>query len=688
MRTGSVRWGGIVVVTCLMGVAVCHGQTKSWDRRFGGDVDDELTVIRPTRDGGYVLGGYTSSGAVGDKTEGSRGGPDYWIVKVDSNGDKQWDRRFGGGGIDMPSGLEQTQDGGYILGGYSTSGAGFDKTEGSRGGYDYWIVKLDASGLKQWDRRFGGSFVDALQCLQQTADGGYILGGFSNSGRDGDKTEDSRGEWDYWIVKVDASGAKQWDKRFWGDSNDRMIDVRQTADGGHILGGYSMSGIVGDKTEATWGQHDYWIVRVDSHGTKLWDRRFGGEHNDELKSLETTVDGGFLLGGSSQSDIGGDKTENGRGDLDYWIVKVAANGAKQWDKRYGGVGADYLTSLRKAGDGGYLLGGYSRSGIGGDKTENGRGDWDYWIVKVDAQGAKRWDRRFGGSQSDQCASGQPVADGGYILGGLSFSEANGDKTEASRGGKDYWIVKVGVLPPDAYEYDDSLATAKTIANGQTQRHSLHEPRDVDRARFRVGGGGASDVVVETSGAAGDTELWVCKGSSGAQMGYNDDRSAANRFSRLSIASLAPGTYFIKVADVGNNEALFAYDLKVNWTQRLAPDAYERDNVRASARRIRNGQTQQRNIHLAGNRDWAKFTIGSRGAVNLVIQTRGTRGDTQMWVYDSQGNRLAFDDDSGPGRFSRITAPIVPAGTYFIRVQEKGNNGILAAYTLNARWTPR
>ena len=291
---------------------------------------------------------------------------------------------------------------------------------------------------------------------------------------------------------------------------------------------------------------------------------------------------------------------------------------KQWDRRFGGSANDFCRSACPTPDGGYILGGYSMSGADGDKTQDSWGGTDYWIVKVDGSEEHTCDLRLGGTGVCRFMSEQPTPDGGYILGGYSSSGADGDKTEASRGGKDYWIVKVGVLPPDAYEFDDSLAAAKTIAKGQTQRRSLHEPRDVDQARFQVGRGGARDVVGETSGAAGDTERWVYQGSSGAQVGYSDDRSAANRFSRVSIASLASGTYFIKVADVGNNEALFAYDLRASWTQMLAPDAYERDNVRASARRIRNGQTQTRNIHLAGNRDWAKFTIGSRGADNLVI----------------------------------------------------------------------
>ena len=120
----------------------------------------------------------------------------------------------------------------------------------------------DSGGVKQWDARFGGSDDDVLSSLQQTADGGYILGGWSLSGISGDKTQASQGNYDYWIVKTDAGGVKQLDARLGGSSGDYFSSLQQTADGGYILGGSSSSGISGDKTQASQGYYDYWIVKT------------------------------------------------------------------------------------------------------------------------------------------------------------------------------------------------------------------------------------------------------------------------------------------------------------------------------------------------------------------------------------------------------------------------------------------
>src|SRR5690606_9304903 len=145
----------------------------------GGSGDDFLHITAPTPDGGYLLGGYSYSSASGDKSENSKGGSDYWVVKIDGSGNKVWDKTFGGSGEDILYSTTPTPDGGYLLGGYSASPASGNKSENSKGSYDYWIVKIDGSGNKVWDKTFGGSDNDILHSTTPSPDGGFLLAGSS-----------------------------------------------------------------------------------------------------------------------------------------------------------------------------------------------------------------------------------------------------------------------------------------------------------------------------------------------------------------------------------------------------------------------------------------------------------------------------------------------------------------------------
>ncbi|MEO8771018.1 MAG: T9SS type A sorting domain-containing protein [Ferruginibacter sp.] len=431
------------IITYTLSCTQVFSQTpvQQWDADFGGSENEQLSCSQQTKDGGYIAGGFSESGISGDKTQANQGTSDYWIVKTDANGAKQWDARFGGTSVDQLTALQQTTDGGYILGGISFSGIGGDKSQASRGNSDYWVVKIDSNGIKQWDARFGGTGPDELHSLQQTADGGYILGGSSLSDSTGDKTQKSRGGKDFWIVKINASGVKLWDARFGGNKFEELYSLVQTKDGGYMLGGYSLSEPSGDKTDPGRGGFDYWIVKTNANGRKQWDASFGGNQDDWLTQLRQTKDGGYILGGWSWSGKTGDKSKPTKGDNDFWIIKIDIDGAKQWDADFGGGSNDYLSSIEQTTDGGYILGGYSSSPISGDKTQASQGGTDYWIVKTKSNGKKQWDATFGGSEFDFLYSIHQTNDGGYLLGGYSASGISGDKTQDNKGPNDYWIVK-------------------------------------------------------------------------------------------------------------------------------------------------------------------------------------------------------------------------------------------------------
>jgi hypothetical protein len=677
--------GMVIGALGVLVVSAAWGQTKGWDRRFGGSMDESCSSVAtaPAGDGGFLLFGSSSSGPDGDHTESNRGQEDFWCVKISVFGDKIWDKRFGGADRDFGSVAVATRDGGYILGGTTGSGAGGDKTQGSRGGWDSWIVKIGATGSKQWDRTYGGAGIEELAALIQTRDGGYLVACNSSSGAGGDRTQSSRGDVDYWIVKTDSAGRKQWDKRFGGNGADICADAIQTRDGGYLLGGQSDSGAGGDKSQGSRGGEDYWIVKLDAAGRKQWDKRFGGAGGDFLFSVAQALDGGYLLGGYSRSGASGDKTAAPLGNDDIWIVKTSATGAKQWDVACGGAGDDGLGMILPTADGGGLIAGDSDSPVGGDLTQAPRGGEDFLAVKLSAAGTKQWVRRYGGSANDNARAVCRTVDGSYLLAGSTSSGAGFDKTEDSRGDRDFWAVKV--LVPDAYEADNAMAAARSIRNGDLQLRNIHQIGNDDWAKFTIGAGGARDVEIISTF---DTQLWLFRNRDGALVGY-DDPDAFGSPSIIALAALDPGTYAIVVSETGSDAILPYYQLSARWTQIVLPDRYESDNRRSAAKRIRNGRTQNRTIHRAGNRDWAKFTIGAAGARNLKVETRGASGDdTQMGIYNSAGRRLFYDDDSGRGRFSRIRVPTLGAGTYFIRVQENGNNDRIQAYTLRATWTAR
>ncbi len=353
----------------------------------------------------------------------------------------EWEKTIGGSGTDELFSLKQTSDGGYILGGFSTSNISGDKTENSHGDNDYWIVKTDSTGNIQWQNTIGGTGIDYLYSIAQTTDNGFILGGWSDSDISGDKTESPFGYADYWIIKTDSLGVIQWQNSIGGSVGEALNSIQQTTDGGYILGGRSSSFISGDKTENSQGDYDYWIVKTNSLGNIQWQNTIGGNKRDYLHSVQQTFDGGYILGGYSNSNISGDKTENSTSH-DYWIVKTDSIGNIQWQNTIGGNNVDELQSIQQTADSGYILGGWSYSSISGDKSEDCRGYQDYWIVKTDSMGVIEWQRTLGGNISEMLYSVKQTSDGGYIAGGLATSFISGDKTEYTQGGVDVWVIKL------------------------------------------------------------------------------------------------------------------------------------------------------------------------------------------------------------------------------------------------------
>jgi hypothetical protein len=419
-----------------------NSQAIQWQNTIGGSSADVPSSIQITTDGGFILGCMSNSNISGDKIESSNGDYDFWVIKIDFVGNIQWQNTIGGSLRDILTSVQQTDDGGYILGGYSDSNLSGDKIENSNGNNDYWILKIDGAGNIQWQNTIGGSDKDQLYSIEQTIDGGYILGGISMSNISGDKTENCYGTEDIWIVKVSSSGTIQWQNTIGGSGGDYLYELQQTLDGGYILGGNSSSNISGDKSENSHGMHDYWVLKVDSTGSIQWQNTIGGSWEDQLNSLVQTLDGGYILEGISNSNISGDKTENSNGDMDSWVVKIDSAGSIQWQNTIGGSRVDQLYSIKQTSDGKYVLSGTSNSYISGDKSENTNGGFDTWVIKIDSLGSIIWQNSIGGFNTDEARSIVQSTDGSYLLCGYSESNISGDKTEDCMGISDIWIVKI------------------------------------------------------------------------------------------------------------------------------------------------------------------------------------------------------------------------------------------------------
>lgn len=444
---------GLNAVTCSFSVTVypyLPPPAVQWLHAYGGSSKDYLIGANDTRDGGFILAGMSTSPAGGNKTSPQYGLNDYLVVRTDAAGNKLWDQSLGGTAEDYAYAVAELADGSVVVGGSSFSLVDGNKSDPNLwpagGSPDGWIVRLNGDGTKAWDKSFGGTSWDYFFDLQLAADGGILAVGCSASQPGtGNKTSPNYGSYDAWVVMLDANGQITWDESYGGSSADELYKVRQTRDGGYVLAGFSMSPghpSVGTKRSANYGGWDYWVVRLSTNRTVLWENSYGGSGDDYLQDITETADGGFLLGGYSASPISGNKTDPAYGGNDGWIVRVDANGNKLWDRSLGGSAADDVVSVSETIDGLILVGGHSASPVSGNQTCPGHGGSDVWMVLLDSQGRKIWDQTYGGTGDDGCwkAGIRPLPGGGFIVAGATASPGI-----SAYGDADGWLMRLEPL---------------------------------------------------------------------------------------------------------------------------------------------------------------------------------------------------------------------------------------------------
>ncbi len=309
--------------------------------------------------------------------------------------DTVWTKTFGGSNIDIGHCVQQTADSGYIITGYTRS-------YGTISGRNVWLVKTDKNGNQQWNNTFGGNADDEGYSVQQTIDGGYIISGYTKSF--------GAGLMDVFLIKADPSGNQVWSKTFGGVQDDEGYSVLETNDGDYVVSGVTSSSGAGSR--------DMWMIKTDPSGNLIWQKTHGGMSSDGAWYVVQTTDGGFILTGWTLS--------YGPGAVgNAWLVKTDSLGNQQWNKFFGGDDVDRGYAVQQTTDGGYILTGYTDS--------FGAGLYDMLLIKTDSLGNAVWTKTFGGTGRDYGYSVQQTSDGGFIVLGYTLS--------FGAGGDDFYLVK-------------------------------------------------------------------------------------------------------------------------------------------------------------------------------------------------------------------------------------------------------
>ncbi|MCI0557940.1 MAG: Ig-like domain-containing protein [Nitrososphaera sp.] len=289
-----------------------------WQRTYGGQGGDTARSVKPTPDGGFVVAGQTHSFSAGRS--------DVWVLKFDHEGNLQWQKSYGGPSNDIAHAIEPTLDGGYLAAGFTASFGAASK--------DYFVIKLDSDGDIVWQKRYGGDGADVIRFATQVSNGHYFVAGFTHSfGAKGD----------IMVLRLDSDGDIVWQKRYGGAKFEEPSTILRAP------GGY----IVLEQSTSFSSNTDGWVFKLDPGGNMIWQKRHGGGSFDELSAARMTPDGGFIAAGETKSF--------GAVNEDFWVVKFDSGGSIMWQKRYGGADIDEAEGIALTPEGGFIVVGTTRS---------------------------------------------------------------------------------------------------------------------------------------------------------------------------------------------------------------------------------------------------------------------------------------------------------------------------------------
>ncbi len=366
-----------IVLTLTAIPSIAQPPDTLWTRTLGPNDPDGYAYGNSVRQ--TADGGFIVTGGGYSTAPGTD--EEIWLIKTDVDGIEVWNSYFGTPAFDFGTCVQQTADGGYIV-------------CGTENGMDHanvlWLIKTDVNGNEEWIQTLGvepWEEIDGGNWVEQTPDGGYIVTGFT----------EIPGNWtDMWLFKIDSEGTVLWEQTYGeGFYLDRGICVSITSDGGYI--------VVGVTESFGAGNSDIWLIKTDDLGNEVWNRTFGGISGDEGYEVQETSDGGYIITGSTRNN---DNT-------DAWLIKTDSEGNEVWLRNFGGPDGDYAKSVQQTADGGYV--------ITGSTSSFGAGGQDVWVIKTDSEGIELWSHTFGGDDVDVGHSIRQTADGGYVICGKTRS---------------------------------------------------------------------------------------------------------------------------------------------------------------------------------------------------------------------------------------------------------------------------
>ncbi len=361
--------------------------------RFGGSSSDRAASIVNMENGQLTILGTTESigGMVADK---SRSGEDFWLFEIDENANLLSSKTYGGSGGDVATDLITTKDGGFLMSGYSMSSDGdASKNEGF---HDSWFVKTNTSGGIEWEKSYGFAGHDHSYSIVETVDGGYFSAGFLDVSASGGAGSDNvkHGVGEFWGQKLDASGDFQWRNYFGGSNNDRSHKALQTSDGGFMLIGFTESNDF--DISQTHGSYDFWVVKLTATGSMEWERSYGGIGIDIAHDAILLDNGDCIIVGQSNSADG--DVNGAQGDFDGWVIRIDAEGYLVWQKSFGASNFEFAQAITPGPDDSFFIVGNTRSA---DLTQTSNaGENDIWAFQIDGAGKLLWQQSWGGAGID------------------------------------------------------------------------------------------------------------------------------------------------------------------------------------------------------------------------------------------------------------------------------------------------